>query len=70
MHGISITGQDDRDEMGLYRESPQFVTRLVCMPNSTRCLGPSVRFERYERQMAWDKHGGKATARMLRTWTS
>ena len=26
VHGISITGQDDRDEMGLCLEPPQFVT--------------------------------------------
>jgi hypothetical protein len=60
VHGISITGQGDRDEMGLCRESPQFVTGLACMPNGTRCLGRSVRFERYERQMAWGKHSGMA----------
>lgn len=28
VHGTSITGQDDRDEMGLCLEPPQFVTGL------------------------------------------
>lgn len=41
-------------------ESSQVVTGLACMPNGTRCLGASVRFERHERQMAWDKHSGMA----------
>ena len=40
--------------------SPAVRDRAACMPDGTRCLGPSVRFERYERQMAWDKHSGMA----------
>jgi hypothetical protein len=29
VHGTSISGQDDRDEMGLCLEPPQFVTGLA-----------------------------------------
>jgi uncharacterized protein len=57
-HGTSITGQDDRDEMGLCLEPPQFVTGLARVPNGTGGLGPCVRFEQYERHTAWDRPGG------------
>ena len=57
VHGTSITGQDDRDEMGLCLEPPQFVTGLARVPNGTRGLGPSVIFQQYERHTAWDKPG-------------
>jgi len=60
MHGTSITGQDDRDEMGLCLEPPQFVTGLARVPNGIRGLAPSVRFEQYERHTAWDRPGGLA----------
>ena len=60
VHGTSITGQDDRDEMGLCLEPPQFVTGLARVPNGTGGLGPSVRFEQYERHTAWDQPGGLA----------
>jgi uncharacterized protein len=58
VHGTSITGQDDRDEMGLCLEPPQFVTGLARVPNGTGGLTPSVRFEQYERHTAWDRPGG------------
>jgi hypothetical protein len=61
VHGTSITGQDDRDEMGLCLEPPQFVTGLARVPNGTGSLVPSVRFEQYERHTAWDRPGGLAT---------
>ena len=32
VHGTSVTGQDDRDEMGLCLEPPQFVTGLAQVP--------------------------------------
>jgi uncharacterized protein len=60
VHGTSITGQDDRDEMGLCLEPRQFVTGLARVPNGTGGLGPSVRFEQYERHTAWDRPGGVA----------
>jgi hypothetical protein len=61
VHGTSITGQDDRDEMGLCLEPPQFVTGLARVPNGIAGLAPSVRFEQYERHTAWDRPGGLAT---------
>jgi uncharacterized protein len=52
VHGTAISGQDDRDEMGLCLEPRQFVTGLARVPNGTGGLGPSVRFEQYERPAA------------------
>jgi uncharacterized protein len=60
VHGTSISGQDDRDEMGLCLEPPQFVTGLARVPNGIRGEGPSVAFEQYERHTAWDRPGGIA----------
>jgi len=60
VHGTSITGQDDRDEMGLCLEPPQFVTGLARVPSGTGGPAPSVRFEQYERHTAWDRPGGLA----------
>jgi RNA repair pathway DNA polymerase beta family len=33
LHGTSVTGQDDRDEMGLCLEPPEFVTGLARVPS-------------------------------------
>jgi len=60
VHGTSITGQDDRDEMGLCLEPPQFITGLARVPNGTNGQGPSVQFQQYERHTAWDRPGGLA----------
>ncbi len=60
VHGTSVTGQDDRDEMGLCLEPPQFVTGLARVPNGTRGQAPFVLFEQYERHTAWDRPGGLA----------
>jgi hypothetical protein len=60
VHGTSISGQDDRDEMGVCLEPPQFVTGLARVPNGISGDGPSVVFEQYERHTAWDKPGGIA----------
>jgi uncharacterized protein len=60
VHGTSITGQDDRDEMGVCLEPPQFVTGLARVPNGIRGVGPSVAFDQYERHTAWDRPGGVA----------
>jgi hypothetical protein len=59
VHGTAVSGQDDRDEMGLCLEPPQFVTGLARVPNGTGD-GLSVRFEQYERHTAWDRPGGLA----------
>jgi hypothetical protein len=58
VHGTSIAGQDDRDEMGLCLEPPQFVTGLARVPAGNGGLVPSVRFAQYERHTAWDRPGG------------
>jgi len=60
VHGTSISGQDDRDEMGVCLEPPQFVTGLARVPNGIRGERPSVVFEQYERHTAWDRRGGIA----------
>jgi hypothetical protein len=60
VHGTSVARQDDRDEMGLCLEPPQFVTGLARVPNGTRGQAPLVLFEQYERHTAWDRPGGLA----------
>ena len=60
VHGTAIAGTDDRDELGLCLEPPQFVTGLARVPNGIRGERPSVRFEQYERHTAWDRPGGVA----------
>ena len=60
VHGTSISGQDDRDEMGICLEPPEFVTGLARVPRGTGADGPSVPFEQYERHTVWDEPGGLA----------
>ena len=60
VHGTSIDGQDDRDEMGICLEPPEFVTGLARVPNGVAGAGPAVVFEQYERHTAWDRAGGVA----------
>src|ERR1700754_1898369 len=60
VHGTAIAGQDDRDELGVCLEPPEFVTGLARVPNGTRGVGPSIRFQQYERFSAWDQPGGVA----------
>jgi uncharacterized protein len=61
VHGTSITGQDDRDEMGLCLEPPQFVTGLARVPDGDAGGRAAwVSFEQYERHTAWDRPGGLA----------
>ena len=60
VHGTSITGQDDRDEMGICLEPPEFVTGLARVPAGTSADGATVMFEQYERHTVWDQPGGLA----------
>lgn len=60
VHGTSVSGQDDRDEMGICLEPPAFVTGLARVPNGVQGEGPPVPFEQYERHTVWDKPGGLA----------
>ena len=69
VHGTAVTGQDDRDEMGVCLEPPQFVTGLARVPSGIGGQGPSVRFEQYERHTAWTGRAGWPIGRALVTWT-
>jgi uncharacterized protein len=60
VHGTSVSGQDDRDEMGICLEPSAFVTGLARVPNGVQGEGSRLRFEQYERHTAWDKPGGLA----------
>lgn len=57
-HGTSVSGQDDRDEMGICLEPPEFVTGLARVPAGTGATTGTVAFEQYERHTAWDRPGG------------
>jgi hypothetical protein len=59
VHGTSISGQDDRDEMGICFEPHEYVTGLARVPagvSDTR----TIPFEQYERHTVWDRDGGLA----------
>lgn len=66
VHGTSISGQDDRDEMGICLVPSQFVTGLARVPRGIdggeRGDGPGawVEFEQYQRHTVWDQPGGLA----------
>ena len=59
VHGTSISGQDDRDEMGLCLEPPQFVTGLARVPAGLSTTA-TVEFEQFHRHTVWDRPGGLA----------
>ena len=59
LHGTSIDGQDDRDEMGLCLEPAEFVVGLAKVPAGT-ASSAVVDFEQYQRHTAWDRPGGLA----------
>lgn len=59
VHGTSISGQDDRDEMGICLEPQEFVTGLARVPRGV--VGTSeIEFEQFQRHTVWDKPGGLA----------
>jgi hypothetical protein len=60
VHGTSIAGQDDRDEMGICLEPRRFVTGLARVPAGTSAGGREVVFEQYQRHTVWDSPGGLA----------
>ena len=60
VHGTSITGQDDRDEMGICLEPPAFVTGVARVPRGTGAVSARVPFEQYQRHTVWDRPGGLA----------
>jgi uncharacterized protein len=59
VHGTSIHGQDDRDEMGLCLEPPRFVTGLARVPAGLSTTA-RVEFEQFHRHTVWDQPGGLA----------
>jgi uncharacterized protein len=60
VHGTSVAGQDDRDEMGICLEPRRFVTGLSRVPRGLRGDGEPVEFEQYQRHTVWDRPGGLA----------
>jgi uncharacterized protein len=60
VHGTAISGQDDRDELGICLEPTAFVTGVARVPNGVNGERASIRFEQYERHTAWDRPGGIA----------
>lgn len=60
VHGTSIVGQDDRDEMGICLEPPRYVTGVARVPSGPGGADRAERivFEQYERHTAWDRDGG------------
>jgi hypothetical protein len=60
VHGTSIAGQDDRDEMGICLEPARFVMGLARVPRGIDSDAGEIEFEQYQRHTAWDKPGGLA----------
>jgi len=60
VHGTSISGQDDRDEMGICLEPPEYVTGLARVPAGLHAETSRVPFEQYQRHTVWDNPGGLA----------
>ncbi|MFZ1410673.1 MAG: nucleotidyltransferase domain-containing protein [Micropruina sp.] len=60
VHGTSINGQDDRDEMGICLEPARFVTGLARVPRGIDGATAEVEFEQYQRHTVWDQPGGLA----------
>lgn len=56
-HGTSVSGQDDRDEMGICFEPAEYITGLSTVPRGANSNG-GLKFEQYERHTAWDRPGG------------
>ncbi|MEP7055379.1 MAG: nucleotidyltransferase domain-containing protein [Actinomycetota bacterium] len=57
-HGTSITGQDDRDEMGVCLEPPQFITGIARIGDDVPGTDRTVPFDQYEYHSAWERPGG------------
>lgn len=60
VHGTSIIGQDDRDEMGICLEPPEFVTGIARVPAGLDAENSTVDFQQYQRHTVWDEPGGLA----------
>lgn len=60
VHGTSVSGQDDRDEMGLCLEPAAFVTGVAQVPSKSGGEPGWIPFEQYEYHSAWERDGGLA----------
>jgi hypothetical protein len=60
VHGTSITGQDDRDEMGICLEPAEYITGISRVPAGIDAGTATVEFEQYQRHTVWDQPGGLA----------
>ncbi|MGB9378790.1 MAG: nucleotidyltransferase domain-containing protein [Mycobacteriales bacterium] len=60
VHGTSIIGQDDRDEMGICLEPSAYVTGVARVPSGIDSTAPPIPFEQYQRHTVWDQPGGLA----------
>jgi hypothetical protein len=60
VHGTSVAGQDDRDEMGICLEPPEYVTGVARVPAGAQEGAGTVPFEQYQRHTVWDRPGGLA----------
>lgn len=60
VHGTAISGQDDRDEMGLCLEPRQYVTGVSQVPSRGSEEPGSIPFDQYEYHSAWERTGGLA----------
>lgn len=60
VHGTAISGQDDRDEMGICLEPPEYVTGIARVPAGVDAHTATVEFEQYQRHTVWDQPGGLA----------
>lgn len=58
VHGTAVSGQDDRDEMGICLEPPEFVTGIARVRDRTAETGRKIPFEQYEYHTAWERPGG------------
>jgi hypothetical protein len=60
VHGTSISGQDDRDEMGICLEPAEYITGIARVPAGLDAETATVPFEQYQRHTVWDQPGGLA----------
>jgi hypothetical protein len=60
VHGTAISGQDDRDEMGICLEPAHYVTGITRVPAGLDATTATVEFEQYQRHTVWDEPGGLA----------
>lgn len=58
VHGTAISGQDDRDAMGVCLEPAEYVTGIARVPRGDGAHRATVAFEQWEHHTAWEREGG------------